>query len=223
MTLLLDPKAREAVIHGPPRKLMEGAAQTVMENIARRVAEAPDGLIRSFQADGTLREETFAELWRRSGEIAARLRSLGVGPGSQRSCCCATSSTSFPRFWASLRVGATPIPFTGVVHAATMKNSRILVARLERPGAHRRCAHARPRPAGGFAARCADAPPFVALGEGDKANIRAGSRRRARHFLFAPDLGLDRDCEAGDARPPGDFASQFFAKLFGRLAERHTS
>ena len=61
MTLQLDQRAREAVIHGPPRKLMDGAAPTVMENIARRVAEAPDGLIRSFQADGTLREQTFAE------------------------------------------------------------------------------------------------------------------------------------------------------------------
>lgn len=82
MTLLLDPKAREAVIHGPPRTLMEGAAQTIMANIARRVAEAPDGLIRSFQSDGTPREQTFAETWRRSCEIAARLRGLGVGPRS---------------------------------------------------------------------------------------------------------------------------------------------
>ena len=117
MTLQLDQRAREAVIHGPPRKLMDGAAPTVMANIARRVAEAPDGLIRSFQADGTLREETFAELWRRSGEIAARLRSLGVGPGSQAVLLLRDLLDFVPSFWASLRVGATPIPFTGVAHA----------------------------------------------------------------------------------------------------------
>ena len=58
MTLQLDQRARQAVIHGPPRKLVDGAPPTVMANIARRVAEAPDALIRSFQADGTLREQT---------------------------------------------------------------------------------------------------------------------------------------------------------------------
>jgi hypothetical protein len=61
MTLQLDQRAREAVIHGAPRTVMDDAAPTVIENIARRVAEAPEGLIRSFQADGTLREQTFAE------------------------------------------------------------------------------------------------------------------------------------------------------------------
>ena len=61
MTLQLDQRAREAVIHGAPRTVMDDAARTVIENIARRVAEAPEGLIRSFQADGTLREQTFAE------------------------------------------------------------------------------------------------------------------------------------------------------------------
>ena len=38
-----------------------------------------------------------------------------------------------PCFWASLRVGATPIPFTGVAHAATAEELKNLVARLERP------------------------------------------------------------------------------------------
>jgi hypothetical protein len=66
MTLQLDQKIREAVIHGPPRKLVDGAPAAAMENIALRVAEAPDGLIRSYQPDGTLREETFAEVWQRS-------------------------------------------------------------------------------------------------------------------------------------------------------------
>ena len=164
MTLLLDPKAREAVIHGPPRILMEGAAQTVMANIARRVAEAPDGLIRSFQTDGTLREETFAELWRRSGEIAARLRSLGVGPGSQTVLLLRDLLDFVPCFWASLRVGATPIPFTGVAHAATkeeLENSCVA------PGTSRRSSPMQATPdldrLARFAARCADPAPFGAL------------------------------------------------------------
>ena len=130
MTLQLDQRAREAVIHGPPRKLMDGAAPTVMENIARRVAEAPDGLIRSFQADGTLREETFADVWRRSGDIAARLRSLGVGPRSQTVLLLRDLLDFVPCFWASLRVGATPMPFGGVAHAATSEELRNLVGRL---------------------------------------------------------------------------------------------
>jgi len=133
MTLLLDQKAREAVIHGPPRKLMDGAAPTVMENIARRVAEAPDGLIRSFQADGTPREQTFAETWRRSGEIAARLRALGVGPRSQTVLLLGDLLDFVPCFWASLRVGATAIPFSGVAHTAAAEDLKSLTARLERP------------------------------------------------------------------------------------------
>ncbi|MGC9956961.1 AMP-binding protein [Roseiarcus sp.] len=133
MTLQLDQRAREAVIHGPPRKLMDGAAPTLMENIAQRVAEAPGGLIRSFQADGTLREETFADVWRRSGDIAARLRSLDVGPRSQTVLLLRDLLDFVPCFWASLRVGATPIPFTGVAHAATAEELKNLVARLERP------------------------------------------------------------------------------------------
>ena len=133
MTLQLDQRAREAVIHGPPRTLMDGAAPTVMANIARRVAEAPDGLIRSFQADGTLREQTFrrhlAAIRRNRRPIAQpRRRSsepdrLAAGrPPRLRSC-----------FWASLRVGATAIPFSGVAHTATAEDLKILAARLERP------------------------------------------------------------------------------------------
>ncbi|MGA8445574.1 MAG: AMP-binding protein [Roseiarcus sp.] len=133
MTLLLDPKAREAVIHGPPRTLMEGAAQTIMANIARRVAEAPDGLIRSFQSDGTPREQTFAETWRRSGEIAARLRGLGVGPRSQTVLLLGDLLDFVPCFWASLRVGATAIRFSGVAHTAAAEDLKSLTARLERP------------------------------------------------------------------------------------------
>lgn len=132
MTLQLDAEAALAVIHGPPRKLMHGAAPTVIANIARRVAEAPDGLIRSFQADGTLREQTFAELWRRSGEIAARLRSLGIGPQSQAVLLLRDLLDFVPCFWASLRAGATPIPFGGVAHAATAEELKHLAARLER-------------------------------------------------------------------------------------------
>jgi acyl-CoA synthetase (AMP-forming)/AMP-acid ligase II/acyl carrier protein len=133
MTLELDQRIRQAVIHGPFRTLMDGAAPTVMANIARRVAEAPDGLIRSFQADGTLREETFDEVWRRSAEIAARLRSLGVGPGSQTVLLLGDLLDFVPSFWASLRAGATPIPFTGVAHNAAAEDLKTLVARLERP------------------------------------------------------------------------------------------
>jgi acyl-CoA synthetase (AMP-forming)/AMP-acid ligase II len=163
MTLQLDQRAREAVIHGPPRKLMDGAAPTLMENIARRVAEAPDGLIRSFQADGTLREETFADAWRRSGDIAARLRSLDVGPRSQTVLLLRDLLDFVPCFWASLRVGATPIPFTGVAHAATAEELKNLVARLERPAV---IADAPTPDLDRLAALLPDAPPFVALRQG---------------------------------------------------------
>jgi acyl-CoA synthetase (AMP-forming)/AMP-acid ligase II/acyl carrier protein len=133
MTLQLDQKIREAVIHGPPRKLVDGAPAAAMENIALRVAEAPDGLIRSYQPDGTLREETFAEVWQRSSEIAVRLRSLGVGPGSQAVLLLSDLLDFVACFWASVRIGASAIPFTGVAHNAAAEQLKNLVARLERP------------------------------------------------------------------------------------------
>jgi acyl-CoA synthetase (AMP-forming)/AMP-acid ligase II len=133
MTLQLDAEIERAVIHGPPRRLMDGSAPTVIENIARRVAEAPDGLMRSFQSDGTLREQTFAEAWRRSGDIAARLRRLGVGPGSQTVMLLGDLLDFVPSFWASLRVGATPMPLSGVAHVATAEELTKMAARLERP------------------------------------------------------------------------------------------
>ena len=82
MTLQLDQRAREAVIHGPPRTLADGAAPTVIANIAGRVADLPDGLIRSFQADGTLREQTFAPtpaspIWRNRRAAAQPRRRSG--------------------------------------------------------------------------------------------------------------------------------------------------
>ena len=156
-------------------------------------------MIRSFQADGTLREQTFAEMWRRSGEIASRLRSLGVGPESQALLLLGDLLDFVPSFWASLRVGATPIPFTGVTHAATAEELKSLAARLERPGAYRRWAHARPGPARVLAARRANPPPVVALRRGRRRRLR--SRRGAGHCLFAPDFRLDRDCEDRNARP----------------------
>jgi acyl-CoA synthetase (AMP-forming)/AMP-acid ligase II/thioesterase domain-containing protein/acyl carrier protein len=133
MTLQLDEKVREAVIHGPERTLMDGAAPTVIANIARRVAETPDGLMRSFQSDGTLREQTFAEAWRRSGEIAGRLRNLGVGPGSQAVLLLRDLLDFVPCFWASLRIGATPIPFAGVAHVATVGELENLAAHVDHP------------------------------------------------------------------------------------------
>ena len=163
MTLLLDPKAREAVIHGPPRILMEGAAQTVMANIARRVAEAPDGLIRSFQTDGTLRQETFAELWRRSGEIATRLRTLGVGPGSQDRLAAARPTRLRSLVLGVAARGRDP---DSVHRRRPRRHEEELEDSCVAPGtsrAHRRFRRARPRQARGFAARCADLAPFVAL------------------------------------------------------------
>ena len=147
MTLQLDAEIERAVIHGPPRRLMDGSAPTVMENIARRVAEAPDGLMRSFQSDGTLREQTFAEAWRRSGDIAARLRRLGVGPGSQTVMLLGDLLDFVPSFWASLRVGATPMPLSGVAHVATAEELNEIGRASGTPCAYRRRAR-RPTSAG---------------------------------------------------------------------------
>jgi hypothetical protein len=52
MTLQLDQRAREAVIHGAPRTVMDDAAPTVIENIARRVAEPRTGLSAASRPTG---------------------------------------------------------------------------------------------------------------------------------------------------------------------------
>ena len=60
-------------------------------------------------------------------------------------------------------MGATPIPFTGVAHAATAEELKSLAARLERPALIADSATPDLDRLARFAARCADLAPFGAL------------------------------------------------------------
>ena len=123
----------DALLIGPPLQLMEGAAPTLTANIARRAAELPDGLLRSIQADGEMRILTFAEAWRRSGAIADALRAAGIGPGFQVLLVQQDILDFTPAFWASLRVGAVAVPFTGTAKTAESASLAAVLVRFARP------------------------------------------------------------------------------------------
>ena len=220
MTLQLDAEVDRAVIHGPPRRVMDGSAPTVMENIARRVAEAPDGLMRSFQADGTLREQTFAEAWRRSGTSPPDCAASGSVPAARPCCCWAIFSTSSPVSgrrcaWARPRClsPASPTP-------PRLKSSRT----WPRASNVRRLSPTRPRPTSTGCRLCCPMRRSSAFRRSPAKPTKAKMKRwipsaRAGHRLSAPDLGLDRDGEVRDARPSGRPASLFLAELFAAVAE----
>jgi acyl-CoA synthetase (AMP-forming)/AMP-acid ligase II len=124
---------RDSLLVGAPLHLMDGAAPTLIDNIARRAAELPEGLLQNIDADGAVRGLDFAQLWRRSDVLAARLRAAGVGPGFEALLIAQDILDFVPAFWAALRVGAVVVPFTGVAKSAEPAALAAVLARFERP------------------------------------------------------------------------------------------
>ena len=153
MTLLLDQKAREAVIHGPPRTLMDGAAPTVIGEYRpsrrRGAGRADPELPVRRDAEGADFRRNLAAIRRNRRPIA---QASGSALGARPFCCWATFSTSFRVSgrrcaWARprLRSPASPIP-------PRRKTSESLTARLERPALIADTSTTDSRPAGRFAA-----------------------------------------------------------------------
>ena len=108
-----------AIIRGPEMQLISQGPMNFAARIGALSAAKPNGIIRAYGEDGVHRTGTYAELWRRSGDVAAALREAG-SERADRVVLLAESVLDFlPGYWACLRAGFTAIPLMGVVKDAS--------------------------------------------------------------------------------------------------------
>ena len=109
-----------------PRKLAIARGQSLARSsaihrnitaaIASRVAERPQGAIRTYDDHGNGRAVSYLELWLRSGRIASGLCTLGVRPGAYVVLLVEDAVDFAAVFWACLRSGLTAVPLTSVAY-----------------------------------------------------------------------------------------------------------
>lgn len=108
---------RPAIAQGPPLLLAAGSATSVAAALADRVARWPDGRIWTFGLNGDHREQSYRELWRRSGAIAAGLRKFC--PAGATVVLLIDDAVDFaPAFWACIRGGFTAVPLMSAAREA---------------------------------------------------------------------------------------------------------
>ncbi len=113
---------KPAITDGGPLSLAAEAQTTLSEAIATRIAKCPDGVVRSYGAAGTLRQDTYRGLWQRAGSIAAELASRGVPPGRPVVLLLDDVADFAASFWACVRGGFIAVPLNGAAQD-TLRNS----------------------------------------------------------------------------------------------------
>jgi len=105
-----------AIARGPSLARSSAIHRNITAAIASRVAERPQGAIRTYDDHGNGRAVSYLELWRRSGRIASGLRTLGVRPGAHAVLLVEDAVDFAAVFWACLRSGLTAVPLTSVAY-----------------------------------------------------------------------------------------------------------
>jgi acyl-CoA synthetase (AMP-forming)/AMP-acid ligase II/acyl carrier protein len=105
-----------AIARGPSLARSSAIHTNITAAIASRVAERPQGAIRTYDDHGYGRAVSYLELWRRSGRIASGLRTLGVRPGAHVVLLVEDAVDFAAVFWACLRSGLTAVPLTSVAY-----------------------------------------------------------------------------------------------------------
>ncbi len=101
---------------GPQANLDPYEGMTLTEALAARVARAAEARFSSI-GDHSVRGESYAALWSRSGRIAAALTALGLPPGSPIALLTDDGLDFIPAFWACLRAGHTAVPLMSAADA----------------------------------------------------------------------------------------------------------
>jgi len=96
---------RLAADRGPPLLIVPGTPNTVAANLAARVAQRPDGVIRNYGLAGLERSQSYAEMWHRSGHILAAMREFGIAPGQIVVLLIDDVVDFVPAYWACVRGG----------------------------------------------------------------------------------------------------------------------
>jgi acyl-CoA synthetase (AMP-forming)/AMP-acid ligase II/acyl carrier protein len=96
---------RFAADRGPPLLIAPGTPESVAANLAARVAQRPDGIIRSYGLAGLGRSQSYAETWHRSGRILAGMGEFGIAPGQIVVLLIDDVVDFVPAYWACVRGG----------------------------------------------------------------------------------------------------------------------
>lgn len=113
------PPGKLAAVDGPPVALAEGTPATLVAALRGRVAEKPDGIIRSYSLDGAGNAQTYAEAWERSGGIGAGLRDFGVRAGDTVVLLIEDVVDFVPAYWACFRGGFVCVALMSAAREAT--------------------------------------------------------------------------------------------------------
>jgi acyl-coenzyme A synthetase/AMP-(fatty) acid ligase/acyl carrier protein len=95
---------------GPPLAIIPGSPYTVSANLAARVAERPDGSIRSYGPAGVERYASYAETWHRAGRILTGMRAYGIRLGQVVVLLIEDVVDFVPAYWACIRGGFVVAP-----------------------------------------------------------------------------------------------------------------
>jgi acyl-coenzyme A synthetase/AMP-(fatty) acid ligase/acyl carrier protein len=122
-----------AIAYGPPLALSPRTPTSVAAAIASRIAQRPDGIIRTYSLDGDDRVQSYEELWRRSGSIVTGLRKFCRHPGETIVLLIEDAVDFVPAFWACIRGGFVAVPLMSAAREAFhQRRGGNLLAALDR-------------------------------------------------------------------------------------------
>jgi acyl-CoA synthetase (AMP-forming)/AMP-acid ligase II/acyl carrier protein len=127
-----EPTRTPAIVRGPRLALPRRIPTNVAAVIADRIAQWPDGTIRTHRLDGVGHAQSYRELWRRSGFIAAGLRKFCRHPGDTVVLLIEDAVDFAPAFWACIRGGFTAVPLMSVAREARQGRGELLREALNR-------------------------------------------------------------------------------------------
>lgn len=114
----VDPPRKLSIAHGANLELFPDAPATVCGTLAARIAENPDGVLRTHRIDGNHRAQSYRQVWRRSAHIAAGLRRLDLKAGRPVVLLIEDQLDFTPAFWACLRGGLLAVPLGSAAREA---------------------------------------------------------------------------------------------------------
>lgn len=103
-----------AIARGSPLARSPAIPRNVVAAIGSRVAEWPQGTIRTYDDHDKGRAVSYLELWQRSGRVASGLRTLGLRADTRVVLLIEDAADFVCMFWACLRSGLTAVPLTSV-------------------------------------------------------------------------------------------------------------
>ena len=107
-----------AVACGSTLKLPPDTPTDVSAALADRIAQRPNGVIRTYSLDGNHRVESYQALWRRSASIANGLRKFCRRPGGPIVLLIEDAVDFAPAYWACIRGGFIAVPLVNVAREA---------------------------------------------------------------------------------------------------------